>query len=81
MALANNWVSPAGNFQTSAEVAYRYLNCNPDFAEEHKGLEDVLIEYEILLRCFRQHKKMDTKPSRACWRIPTKKWGKVRAGA
>lgn len=75
-AIANNWISPAGNFQTSAEVAYRYINNEPKFEEEHKGLDDVMIEYEILLRCFRQHKHIDTKPSRACWRIPTKKWGK-----
>lgn len=78
-AVKNGWYSPAGNLKTSAEIAYSYITNNADFQEEHKGLDDVLIEYQILLRCFRQHKKMDCKPSRMCWRIPTKKFGKAGA--
>ena len=29
-----------------------------DFAEDHTGLEDVLIEKEIFVHCMKQHKKM-----------------------
>jgi hypothetical protein len=54
----NGFVSEKGNYQSSAEVAYRYIKRNLDFTEAHTGLEDVLIETEILKECFRQHKKM-----------------------
>lgn len=44
--------------QLKAETLYRYMTNNPDFVESHTGLEDVMIEKEIMARCFRQHKKM-----------------------
>ena len=42
----------------TAEILHRYLSGNENFEESHTGLEDVLIEKEILAHCFRQHKKM-----------------------
>ena len=42
----------------TAEIIYRYLTNNNNFDENHTGLEDVLIEKDILARCLRQHKKM-----------------------
>ena len=69
----NGFVSKAGNIQTSAEVVYRFLTNNPDFEEEHKGLEDVLIEAYIFAECVRKHKRMNRKINRACWRIPQRK--------
>lgn len=53
-----------GRVKTSAEVVYQYLNQKPDYEEEHTGLEDVLIELEILVKCFRQHKSIDRTPRR-----------------
>ena len=54
-ALANNWITPTGKFFTSsAEVAYRYITSDVNFEEEHRGIDDVLIEYEILLKARRQ---------------------------
>ena len=47
--------------QFTAEVIYRFITKNTDFIEEHTGLEDVLIEIEILKYCRKQHKKMDKK--------------------
>lgn len=44
--------------QVKAEVIYRYITGDNDFIESHTGLEDVLIEKEILAYCFRKHKKM-----------------------
>lgn len=44
--------------RATAEILYRYITGNNDFEESHTGLEDVLIETEILAHCFRQHKKM-----------------------
>ena len=43
----------------TAEILYRYILNNTDFEENHTGLEDVLIETEIMVHCFRQHKKMN----------------------
>ena len=40
------------------EILYRFINGNNDFIENHTGLEDVMIEKEILAYCFRQHKAM-----------------------
>lgn len=78
-ALANNFVSAKGNILTNAECCYRYLTKNVDFEEQHKGLDDVEIEAEILLACFAQHKKMETKPYQACWRIVQRKRKEMEA--
>ncbi len=43
----------------TAEILYRYLTGNEDFEESHTGLEDVLIEKEILIHCLKQHKPMN----------------------
>ena len=72
-AIANGFVSEKGNIKTSAECCYRYLMNDPTFEEEHQGLDDVRIEAEILLACFRQHKKIDYAPYRACWQIVQRK--------
>ena len=57
----------------SAEVVYRYLIKDEQFIESHTGLADVLIEVQIMAKCFAQHKKMSRNVNRACWRIPQKK--------
>ena len=44
--------------QVKAEVLYKYITGNLDFVESHTGLEDVLIEAQILKYCFAKHKKM-----------------------
>lgn len=68
-ATANGFVSDAGNIQTSAEVAYRYLKNDPTFEESHTGLEDVLIETAIYMNCLKtgDENMKDTIYS-ACWR-------------
>lgn len=43
----------------TAEILHRYLSGDDDFNESHTGLEDVLIEAQILAQCLRQHKKMN----------------------
>ena len=35
----------------TAEIIYKFLTSNPSFVEEHTGLEDVLIEKDILAYC------------------------------
>lgn len=41
-------------YRYTAEIVYRFLTGNLDFVEEHTGLEDVLIEKEILAYCLAQ---------------------------
>ena len=72
-AIKNGKVSPAGNVQTNAETVYAYLSGKNDFVENHTGLKDVEIETYIFAQCMRQHKKMNMKINRFCWRIPTRK--------
>ena len=68
-AQTNGFVSDAGNIQTSAEVAYRFLTNDPDFVECHTGLEDVEIECAILLNCLKTgDENMKSQPYSACWR-------------
>jgi hypothetical protein len=61
----------ARNISTSAENVYRYLILNPNYQEEHKGLDDVLIETEIMKRCFSSHKAMPYGKGikRNCWML------------
>lgn len=42
----------------TAEILYKYISGNNDFIEQHKGIDDVLIESEILTYCLKSHKKM-----------------------
>ena len=72
MAEKNGWFSEKGNLLTNAEVTYNYIKKMSDFKEEHKGLEDVRIEIEIMAHCFRQHKKMNTNINTSCWRLVQK---------
>lgn len=72
MAEKNDWFSEKGNLLTNAEVTYNYIKKMSDFKEEHKGLEDVRIEIEIMAHCFRQHKKMNTNINASCWRLVQK---------
>jgi hypothetical protein len=50
-----------GRLSASAENLHRFIIKDPTFVEAHTGLEDVMIEKEILAYCYRQHKKMRKK--------------------
>lgn len=58
---AHNLFTANGNLSATAENLYRFITKNPDFEENHTGLEDVQIEREIYWYCKRQHKKMRKK--------------------
>ena len=70
--LKNGFVSQKGNISTSAETVFAYINNDKNFKESHTGLQDVLIEVQILAHCYRQHKKMEKVINRCCWKIPQK---------
>ena len=57
------------NLITNAERMFSYCE-QIDFEEEHTGLEDAVIESQILARCLKSHKKINKNINRACWRIP-----------
>lgn len=59
----NGFLTKNGQPQMKAETIYRFITKNLDFVESHTGLEDVMIEKDILAYCYRQHKKMN----RLCW--------------
>lgn len=78
MALEHGQTTPAGNYKTSAEVAYRYIKNNWAFVEEHTGLADVRIEVEIMAKCFRQKKKTLSGILSHPWRLVVNHHGKVK---
>ena len=54
----HGYITKTGRLSMTAENLYRFITKNTDFAESHTGLEDVLIEYEIAMYCYKQHKPM-----------------------
>ena len=66
--IENNFLTERGYIQTKADTVHKYLTNNLTFEEEHTGLSDVLIEYQILLSAFNTHKKIDSTPCQA-WRV------------
>lgn len=45
----------------TAEILYKFISGNRNFKENHTGLEDCIIEKEILTYCYKKHKKMNGK--------------------
>lgn len=54
----NGYMTKNNQVRYTAEVIYRFITQDTDFIENHTGLEDVLIEKEILAYCYKQKKKM-----------------------
>ena len=54
----HGFLTKHGKPNLKAETVYRFIIDDPDFVESHTGLEDVLIEKDIMAYCYRQHKKM-----------------------
>lgn len=50
----SDFITASGRVRTTAQAIYSYLTKNPNFQEEHTGLEDIAIEYEI----FKASKKL-----------------------
>lgn len=68
-ATVHGMVSDAGNFRTSAEVAYAYIIKEPTFEECHTGLEDVVIEAAIYAKIMRQKKRVNHAIVHNPWKI------------
>ena len=54
------------HYRATAETVYAFLTNNPDFSEEHKGLDDVRIESEIFVKCL-EHSGEVMGIKRNCW--------------
>ena len=54
----NGYLTKNNQCRKTAEILYRFITGDTEFEESHTGLEDVLIEAEILRYCVRQHKPM-----------------------
>lgn len=54
----HGYVLPNGKPRKTAEIVWRFISGDKDFEESHTGLEDVLIESEIMWYCLRKHKAM-----------------------
>lgn len=55
----NDFLTKRGCRKYTAEVLYRFLTDNVTFIEEHKGLDDVMIEKEIMSECFKRVTDLD----------------------
>lgn len=55
----HGYKTATGKYSATAENCYKFIINDPSFIESHTGLEDVLIEYAIMMYCYRQHKKME----------------------
>lgn len=55
----NNYLTKTGRLSMKAEHLYRFISKDNEFIESHTGLEDVLIEKEIMAYCYRQKKAME----------------------
>jgi hypothetical protein len=57
----HGYMTKNNQVQLKAETVYKFITKDLDFIESHTGLEDVMIEKEILAYCYRQHKAMRKK--------------------
>jgi DNA polymerase III alpha subunit (gram-positive type) len=55
----NDFLTKRGCRKYTAEVLYRFLTDDVTFIEEHKGLDDVMIEKEIMSECFKRVTDLD----------------------
>ena len=55
----NGYLTKNNQPRFTAEIVYRYITGDNEFVEKHTGLEDVDIERQIMVACFRKHMKME----------------------
>ena len=55
----NGFITSNNQNRYTAEIIYRYLTNDLDFVEAHTGLEDILIEKEILKYCLSINRECD----------------------
>lgn len=58
---SNNYLTKRGQKRFTAEIIYRFLTNDLQFEESHTGLEDVMIEKEILRFCLQEFPGVEMK--------------------
>ena len=81
LARANGWLTAKGNICTNAEMGFRYISQDWSFQEEHRGLDDVLIEVQILVAVYRKHKRFLGEPKAFPFRQVWAREKKIEKGA
>lgn len=58
----NGWFAgKTKRISTTAENVYRFLSGEHDFSEEHKGLDDVRIETQIMMECLKRNPQTESR--------------------
>ena len=65
-----DFVQKNGQPRKTAEMIYRYITGEEDFAESHTGLEDVEIETFIMAHCFAEAARRKVKMRTLLWENP-----------
>ena len=65
----NNEITPKGNYKSSAESVYRYINSDYEFNEDHTALSDCYCEYAIFMKCLKQKKTVSKGIKGNLWKI------------
>ena len=65
----NNEVTEKGNYKSSAETVYRYINSDNDFIEDHTALSDCYCEYNIFMKCLKQKKGISEGIKGNLWKL------------
>ena len=65
----NNELTEKGNYKSSAESVYRYINSNIEFNEDHMALSDCYCEYAIFMKCLKQKKTISIGVKGNLWKI------------
>lgn len=55
--IENGYLTKGNDLRFTAEILYRFITKDNDFIESHTGLEDVLIEKEIMVYCYKHKPK------------------------
>lgn len=65
----NNELTEKGNYKSSAESVYRYINSNVEFNEDHTALSDCYCEYAIFMKCLKQKKTISIGIKGNLWKV------------
>jgi hypothetical protein len=77
-AMANGFISDAGNIRSNAETVYAYIIGATDFEERHTALADCEIERDILFKARKYRKKLHfSNVMPCCMRCP--EWKRLQA--
>lgn len=66
--LESDFITNSGRVRTTAQAIYSCISNNPHFKEEHTGLEDIDIEYQIFMFCLKNFKSIVSVNTAPTWR-------------